>query len=91
MSANEAKRLAALAARARALGLEPWQLEAAEAIDNATLRGIVADNRHDVHQPSSIAPQGEAAPARGTGWAEPRPLAVPPGTALIDRLCGAKK
>jgi hypothetical protein len=30
------------------------------------------------------------APARGTGWVEPSPLALPPGTALIERMTGGK-
>ena len=88
MSAIEEERQkAALAERARKRGLQPWQLEMVETVDDATIRSIVSDFRTGPSQPSSIA----GAPTvqtkqKGTGWSEPLPLSNPPGLDLADRL-----
>ena len=87
---DDARRNAALAAEARRRGLEPWQLEAMQAVDDKLMREIVNDQRQGVSQPSSLIaePKGEPKP-KGTGWVEPRPLESPPGTNYVDALCDA--
>jgi hypothetical protein len=60
--------------------LEEWgpRLEAAEnettVVDDATIRAIVAEQRHGATSPASAVPQkGPGQPVvRGTGWTEPR-------------------
>ena len=42
---DEARRAAALAEEARRLGIEPWQLDMANAVPTDVLRDIVADSR----------------------------------------------
>jgi hypothetical protein len=58
------------------------------------LRGAVRDAGHNIHQPSSPAATPAAGTERvrgsggdGTGWVEPRPLGLPSGIELVDRLC----
>src|SRR6516165_4167510 len=84
---EEERQKAALAERARKRGLQPWQLEMVETVDDATIRSIVSDFRTGPSQPSSIA----VAPTvqtkqKGSGWSEPLPLSNPPGVDLADRL-----
>ena len=84
---EEERQKAALAERARKRGLQPWQLEMVETVDDATIRSIVSDFRTGPSQQSSIA----GAPTvqtkqKGTGWSEPLPLSNPPGLDLADRL-----
>jgi hypothetical protein len=72
----------------------PTEQEVQAGITEA-LRGAVRDAGHNIHQPSSVAaPPAERERERrvGTagsdnGWVEPKPLAVPSGIDLIDRLC----
>jgi hypothetical protein len=88
MSVEEERRKAALAAEARARGMEPWQLEMSKAVDDKLMREIVNDQRRGVSQPSSMIPEppkGEPKP-KGSGWVEPRPLESPPGVAILDKI-----
>ena len=71
----------------------PTEQEVQAGID-AALRGAVRDAGHNVHQPASPAATPAAGTERvrgsggdGTGWSEGKPLAVPSGVDLIDRLC----
>jgi len=89
MSAIEEERQkAALAERARKRGLQPWQLEMMETVDDATIRSIVSDFRGGPSQPSSIAgaPAVQHKKQGGSGWNDPLPLSNPPGVNLADRL-----
>jgi hypothetical protein len=85
MSVENEKRLAALEAYARRHGLQLWELEMMKAVDDATMRDIVADSRRS-REPSSILPPTREKPVeRGTGWREPRPLESPPGLKYVDQ------
>jgi hypothetical protein len=60
---------------------------------DAAMRQTVRHDSGSVHNPSSVAttPAADSGRVRGTagsdnGWVEPKPLAVPDGVALIDRL-----
>jgi len=89
MSAIEEERQkAALAERARKRGLQPWQLEMVETVDDATVRSLVSDFRGGPSQPSSIAgaPAVQHKKQGGSGWNDPLPLSNPPGVQLADRL-----
>ena len=89
MSAIEEERQkAALAERARKRGLQPWQLEMVETVDDATVRSLVSDFRGGPSQPSSIAgaPAVQHKKQGGSGWNDPLPLSNPPGVNLADRL-----
>ena len=89
MSAIEEERQkAALAERARKRGLQPWQLEMMETVDDATVRSLVSDFRGGPSQPSSIAgaPAVQHKKQGGSGWNDPLPLSNPPGVNLADRL-----
>jgi hypothetical protein len=64
---------------------------------DATMRSVIAD-RYDPtrREPSptvgvvGAVPVAPASPlVRGTGWADPRPLALPPGQDAIERLVDA--
>jgi hypothetical protein len=89
---------------------EPWQqfdptanmsmprstlLEMAAAIPDATIKGIVRDNRAPTGRPgvipgsqqvSSARHGGTNAPGDGTGWAREVPLGPQPGINHVDRL-----
>ena len=85
---EEERQKAALAERARKRGLQPWQLEMVETVDDATIRSIVSDFRTGPSQPSSIAgaPAVQHKKQGGSGWNDPLPLSNPPGVNLADRL-----
>jgi|SRR6516165_8745470 hypothetical protein len=87
MSAIEEERQkAALAERARKRGLQPWQLEMSETVDDATVRSIVNDFRTGPSQPSSIVKTDRVETPRVTSTQEPVPLDVP-GLRWIDQQC----
>jgi hypothetical protein len=74
MSVADAKRLAALEAEARRLGLQVWELELARAVPTDEVQQIVKDFRRGPSQPSSIMPtqKEEPKPAKsGPAWVEP--------------------
>jgi hypothetical protein len=52
------------------------------------VQDIVRDLRSGPAQPSSIAapPTDRAAPAKGTGWVDAKPLGKQPGIDLIDQM-----
>jgi hypothetical protein len=92
--ANDDRRFEGVAFRGLSNYQAPTDADIQRGID-AAMRGAVRDAGHNVHSPSS-----PAAPAastdngrvRGTmgsenGWVEPKPLAVPSGIELVDRLC----
>ena len=60
---------------------------------SASMRDVVRHDSGSVHQPTSpAASTADSGRVRGTGgsdngWSEPKPLGLPPGVALIDRLC----
>jgi hypothetical protein len=66
---------------------------------DATMREVIASARHNPNRIDAPAKVGVAgavlvvagAPlaGRGTGWAEPRPMAGPPGQEAIERLVKA--
>jgi hypothetical protein len=87
---EQEQRQAALAAEARRLGLEPWQLEMARAVPTDVVRSIVSDLRRGPPQRSGLAPESdEGARPRGAAVGIERPLAPPPGVALVDRIAEA--
>lgn len=86
MSLADEIQKANLAARARALGVEPWQLEAMDAVGDATVRGIVADNRRPIHERASTARQPEPQPTPPNQATRD----IPPGIGLIDRMMDAQ-
>ena len=85
---EDERQKAALAERARKRGLQPWQLEMVETVDDATVRSLVSDFRGGPSQPSSIAgaPAVQHKKQGGSGWNDPLPLSNPPGVNLADRL-----
>ena len=94
MSVNEARKAAGLEARARQLGIPAWQLEMMEAVDDATIRDIVADSRRGWGSPP---PTSHAQPRAAVSSSERSPTATaiseaigslkpPPGVELCDRL-----
>jgi hypothetical protein len=60
-------------------------------LDNATVQGIIRDNRNAPTGPTGAIPRSEkvsdpdAGAANTTGWVDPRPLGPQPGIDLIDR------
>jgi hypothetical protein len=60
-------------------------------LDNATVRGIVLDNRNAPTGPTGMIPNSGSGGARpsagdGTGFVDPRPLSNPPGTNWVDAI-----
>jgi hypothetical protein len=49
-----------------------------------TMRDVIG--RDAKFNPNQTVPP-EAAGPRGSGWVEPKPLALPPGQEVIERLC----
>jgi len=73
----------------------PTEQEVQAGISNA-MRGAVREAGHNVHSPSSPAATPAASTDNGrvvgtagstNGWVEPKPLGLPSGIELIDRLC----
>lgn len=61
-------------------------LDALTAVGTDLVRSIVADNRHSVALPTA-----KAGPSvRGTGWADQKRLAPPPGIAIMDQMMDAE-
>jgi len=85
-SMSEALARAQLEAEARRLGLQPWQLEMAQAVGDGLVRDLVQDFKRGVPQRSSIASEGPPRERRSAG-AVASPLAAPPGISLVDQLC----
>ena len=101
MSMIEQQRQAAIAAKARKLGIEEWQLE----MMLAEGPQIGAEERRifsNVQQIPGMAPDpnaNRAAPKQTepswalnggvNGWRDGRPLELPPGTRYVDQLCDA--
>ena len=71
MSVEEARRAAVREAEARRRGIEPWQLEMAEAVPSDLVGDIVRD------QTRAAKPEPSTPVRRGTGWAPERPLESP--------------
>jgi hypothetical protein len=88
--ADEAREQAALEAEARRLGVQPFELRMMRAVPDDVMRGIVRDQRRGVAQRSGLAPESDA-PRREPRVAVgiERPLAPPPGVALVDRIAEA--
>jgi len=87
MSVEEARRAAVREAEARRRGIEPWQLEMAEAVPSDLVADIVGDQRKGISAPSSVTPSRDV---RGAGWVEPRSLGPMPHSELIDRIVEAQ-
>lgn len=91
MLTDEARAAAARAARARALGLEEWQLQVIEGqgnISNAMKEDLQALSR--VQQPRSMAQKPQEAPSASKsarGWQDhPVPVTQPEGIKYIDAM-----
>jgi hypothetical protein len=65
MSVLEARRQALIAAKARAMGIEPWTLEMAMA-DGGVMRDVLADARRP--NPVTSGPTSMASPGPETDW-----------------------
>jgi hypothetical protein len=68
MSIDEARRDAARATRARALGIPEWQLQMTEAVGTAVIDDLIADSRRTGFTTTAPSPE----PVRGNGWVEAR-------------------
>jgi len=87
MTVEEARRQAAMAAEARARGIEPWQLEMMNAVGDGLVRDLVNDFKHGPAQRSSLADDpGKPSRPRATAVPVASPLAAPPGIGLVDKL-----
>jgi hypothetical protein len=86
MSVFDAKRHAADERRARAAGLEPWQLAMTDAVSDDLLRDIVRDSRR--RPPNAFDPM-DMAPAKPTVTPTTKPYRGPAGTAVHDRMVDA--
>jgi hypothetical protein len=87
MTMRDEIELERLAAEARRLGIQPWQLEMSRAVGTDLMRDIVRDHRGGAQRPVSVLQSGpEPVVERGSGWVEPRPLESPAGVAICDRL-----
>ena len=82
----------ALEELARLKGISVTQLRMTLAAPTDVVQAIVRDNRHATHSTSLLpqAPRPQPEAQRGTGFAEPQPLAPPPGIALCDRMVDAQ-
>jgi hypothetical protein len=70
-------------------GLTETKYRMMKAANTDVVQSIVWDHvgKNDVTRPTSMAaPPSTAAPERGTGWVEPRPLTKQPGIDLIDQM-----
>jgi hypothetical protein len=90
MSNNDDRRHEGIGFRGLTNYQQPTERDIQTGID-AAMRGAVRDAGHNVHQPASLAAAGTERRV-GTmggenGWAEPKPLGLPPGVAIIDQLC----
>jgi hypothetical protein len=85
MSVEEARRREALEREARRRGLEPWQVEAMQAVDDKLMAEIVSDFRRGPSQPSGLLGPSKPEPVKRSAAVE-RPLESPPGVAILDRL-----
>lgn len=60
-------------------------------LDDATVKGIIRDNRNAPTGPTGAIPSSQnVSNVRGTGgsgWVEPRPLSNPPGVNWVDAQC----
>jgi hypothetical protein len=87
---DDAKKNAALAARARKAGIPEWQKEMSEAVGTNLIGDIVSDSRRGHAPRSAISPPSQgAAPAIGKhGWVDPPKVDDwrPPGLDVIDRM-----
>jgi hypothetical protein len=83
---------ALLEAEAKRRGISVTQLQMQMAVPDDLIRDIVADSRKGISQSASMISTSERAepPRRTNGWIEAKPLAPPPGIALVDRLCEAQ-
>src|SRR6266851_594010 len=84
MAVEEARRAAVREAEARRRGIEPWQLEMAEAVPSDLVGDIVRD------QTRAAKPEAAEPVRRGSGWAPERPLDPPPGVAIMDQMMDAQ-
>jgi|SRR6516165_4398122 len=87
--AETAARNAELEAEARRRGLQPWQLQAARAVDDKLVADLVSDayRSNPVTGGGSMVQKPPKPAERGTGWYEAKPLASPPGINYVDALC----
>jgi|SRR6186997_146337 hypothetical protein len=75
--------------KARRLGVQPWQIEMMQAVDDSHVRDLVNDFSRGPAAPSSLTETPGVAP-RTSGPAVEVPLAPPPGVTLVDALCDAQ-
>jgi len=94
---DDAKRNAAIAARAKAKGLPEWQQAAAEAVGTDLLGDILRDSRRGPTRPSSMIPESAkghvASPPIGNkGWVDPPKVDDwrPPGQRIVDAMLDAQ-
>ena len=75
------------------MGASPVQQAMLNAVPDRLMADIVNDQRRGVSPPSSLAStpgDPPPLPRGGTGWAQPAPLAPPPGVALCDAMMDAQ-
>jgi hypothetical protein len=57
---------------------------------DACMRDVIADHVSGrAFNPGRGSNDGPAEKPKGTGWVEPKPLELPPGQEVIERLCDA--
>ena len=81
------------AERRMAMATPPSVIRDFAVLDNATVQGIIRDNRNAPTGPTGAIPSSQStgggsspanAPGGGTGWQAPMPLGPPPGINWVD-------
>jgi hypothetical protein len=80
-----------LAEQRMSMATPPSVIRDLTVLDDATVKGIVKDNRNAPTGPTGAIPRSEkvsdhsdAGAANATGWVDPRPLQPPPGIGWVD-------
>src|SRR6516165_5991927 len=90
LTAETAEDKSDVEAEARARGIDPYKVRAANAVGDRLVADLVADARRGISQSASmIPPSREPAKPRGNGWIEATPL-KPPDTRWVDAQCDAQ-
>jgi hypothetical protein len=75
--------------KARRLGVQPWQLEMMQAVDDSHVRDLVQDFRRGPAAPSSLV-EDKPEDRRPANVAVDVPLGLPAGIRYVDALCDAQ-
>jgi hypothetical protein len=80
--------------RRMSMAMPPSVIRDLTVLDDATVRGIVNDNRNAPTGPTGAIPRSHQPSnpdaGSGTGWVDPRPLGPPPGIRYVDAQIDAQ-